>query len=135
MSHGDQNMVNDRFRRLKTGVIDETRKLLGIFIYFWVLLSLFSFHKALIQENLIYHQGFALINALALAKVVMVGEFFHVGDNVNNRPLIYPIIFKSAIFAVLLICFHTIEETFIGVLDGKTISQSIPSIGGGRLQG
>jgi hypothetical protein len=137
MSHGNQNMVNDRFRRLKTGVIDETRKLLGIFIYFWVLLSLFSFHKALIlnEENLIYHQGFALINALALAKVVMVGEFFHVGDNVNNRPLIYPIIFKSAIFAVLLICFHTIEETFIGVLDGKTISQSIPSIGGGRLQG
>jgi hypothetical protein len=54
---------------------------------------------------------------------------------VNNRPLIYPIIFKSAIFAVLLICFHTIEDTFIGVLDGKTISQSIPSIGGGRLQG
>jgi hypothetical protein len=44
-------MVNDRFRRLKTGVIDETRKLLGIFIYFWVLLSLFSFHKALILNE------------------------------------------------------------------------------------
>ena len=68
------------------------------------------------EENLIYHQGFALLNALALAKVVLVGEFFHVGDNLKNKPLIYPIMAKSAMFAVILICFHIIEETFIGTL-------------------
>ena len=38
-------MVNDQLHHLKTGAIDETRKLFGIFIYFWVLLSLFSFIK------------------------------------------------------------------------------------------
>jgi len=137
MSQGGPNMVNDRLHRLKTGAIDEARKLFGIFVYFWVLLSLFSFHKALIlnEEDLIYHQGFAFINALALAKVVMAGEFLHVGDDFKNRPLIYPILFKSAVFAVLLICFHVIEETFIGVLRGKALYQSIPSIGGGKLQG
>ena len=130
-------MVHDQLHHLKTGAIDETRKLFGIFIYFWVLLSLFSFHKALVlnEENLIYHQGFALLNALALAKVVLVGEIFRVGDNLKNRPLIYPIMAKSAIFAVILICFHIIEETFIGLLHGKTFSQSIPDIGGGKLQG
>jgi hypothetical protein len=95
-------MVSERLLRLKTGAIDETRELFGIFIYFWVLLSLFSLHKALVlnEESLIYHQGFALINALALAKVVLVAEYFHVGDNLKNRPLIYPIMFKSAVFAV-----------------------------------
>jgi hypothetical protein len=130
-------MVNERLLRLKTGAIDETRKLFGIFIYLWVLLSLFSLHKALVlnDESLIYHQGFAIINALALAKVVLVAEFFHVGDNLKNRPLIYPIIFKSAVFAVILICFHIIEETLIGVLHGKTFSQSVPDIGDGKLQG
>src|SRR3984893_18013259 len=130
-------MVNERLLRLKTGAIDETRKLFGIFFYLWVLLSLFSLHKALIlnDESLMYHQGFAIINALALAKVVLVGEFFHVGDTLKNRPLIYPIMFKSAVFAVILICFHLIEETLIGVLHGKTLSQSIPDIGGGKLQG
>jgi uncharacterized membrane protein len=35
-------MLNERLLRLKTGAIDETRKLFGIFIYLWVLLSLFS---------------------------------------------------------------------------------------------
>jgi hypothetical protein len=103
-------MVSERLLRLKTGAIDETRELFGIFIYFWILLSLFSLHKALVlnEESLIYHQGFALINALALAKVVLVAEFFHVGDKLKNRPLIYPIMFKSAVFAVILICFHII---------------------------
>jgi uncharacterized protein (DUF1810 family) len=130
-------MANERLVRLKAGAITETRELFGIFIYFWVLLSLFSLHKALVlnEESLIYHQGFALINALALAKVVLLAEFFHVGDKFKNRPLIYPIMFKSVIFAVILMCFHIIEETLIGVLHDKTLSQSIPKIGGGTLQG
>ena len=130
-------MVNDRLRRLKTGAIEETKKLFGISIYFWVLLSLFSFHKALVlkEEYLLYDQGFALINALVLAKVVLIGDFFRVGDRLKNRPLIYPIIFKSAVFALLLICFHILERTLTGVLHGKTVLQSVPSIGGGTLQG
>jgi hypothetical protein len=49
-------------------------------------------------------------------------EFFHVGDNLRNRPLIYPIIFKSTVFAIILICFH-IEEALVGVLHGKTFSE------------
>ena len=98
---------------------------------------MFSLHKALVlnDESLIFHQGFAFINALALAKVVLVGEYFHVGDKLTNRPLIYPIMFKSAVFALILICFHMIEETLIGILHGKTFSQSIPKIADGTLQG
>jgi uncharacterized protein (DUF1810 family) len=130
-------MANERLLRLKAGAIDETRELFGIFIYLWVLLSVFSLHKAVVlnEESLIYHQGFAIINALALAKVVLVAEYFHVGDRLKSRPLIYPIMFKSAVFAVILICFHIIEETLIGVLHGKTLAQSIPDTGGGKLQG
>jgi hypothetical protein len=134
-------MVYKRPLRLKTGAINETRKLFGvnmpIFIYLWVLLSLFSFREALVlnEQSLIYHQGFALINALALAKIVLVRVFIQVGDNLKNRPLIYPIVFKSAVFAVILTCFHITEETLIGILHGKTLSQSIPNIGGGTLQG
>jgi uncharacterized protein (DUF1810 family) len=130
-------MANARLLRLKTGAVDETRKLFGIFVYLWVLLSLFSLHKALVlnDESLIYHQGFAIINALALAKVVLVAEIFRIGDRLKNRPLIYPIMFKSAVFAVILMCFHIIEETLIGLWHGKTPAQSIPDIGGGTLQG
>jgi RND family efflux transporter MFP subunit len=129
-------MMNETLNRLKTRAIDEARKLFWIFLYLFVLLSLFAFYKALIlnEQTLIYHQGFALLNALALAKVMLLGEYLHVGDNLKNKPLIFPILFKSAAFAVLLVCFHIIEETLIGVLRGKTLSQSVSNIGGGKLE-
>jgi len=130
-------MVNDRLRRLKTGAISETKKLFWIFLYIWVLLSLFSFHKAIIlnEKYVIYDEGFAFINALVLAKVVLLGEFFHLGDKLKNRPLIYPILYKSGVFAVLLICFRIIEDSLSGLLRGETFSQSIADIGGGTLRG
>src|SRR5579885_2482429 len=109
---GDRKMSDGRLNRLKSGAIDETKKLFGIFLYFWILLSLFSLHKALVlnDDSLVYHQGFAVINALALAKVVLLGEMFHAGDRLKGKPLIYPIVFKSAVFGVLLILFHLLEE-------------------------
>jgi biotin carboxyl carrier protein len=130
-------MVSDRLRRLKSGAIDESKKLFGIFIYLWVLFSLFSLHKALVLKEayLIYDQGFAVVNALVLAKVVLIGEYFNLGENLKDRPLIYPILFKSALFASLLICFHIGEQAFRGVLGGMTLSKSVSGIGGGRLQG
>ncbi len=130
-------MINGQLHRLKTGAFAEAKKLLRIFIYIWLVLSLLSLHRALIlnDEFLKYHQGLALINALALAKVVLMVEDFHLVDQLKHRPLIYPILFKSAAFAVILLCFHVIEETIIGILHGKTISHSIPNIGGGTLQG
>src|ERR1700732_3368571 len=43
--------------------------------------------------------------------VPVLRPYFHVGETFKDRPLIYTILFKSAVFAALLICFHLIEET------------------------
>ena len=129
-------MVNERLDRLKAGVIDETKKLFGVFVYLWVLLTLFSLHKAFIfnEDILTYQQGFALINALALAKIVVVGQALHVGDRSKDKPLVYPILSKSAIFATILILFHVVEELVIGVWHGKAVAEAIPTLGDGTLQ-
>jgi hypothetical protein len=136
VSHGGKKMVNDRLGRLKALAIDETRKLIQIFLYLWILLSLFSLHKALIfnEDILTYQQGFALINALALAKVVLIGQSLSLGDRFRGKPLVYSIMFQAAIFAITLLIFHIIEETLIGMWHGKTFVESIPAIGDGTLQ-
>jgi hypothetical protein len=59
----------------------------------------------------------------------------HLFDQLKNKPLVYPILFKSAVFAVILFCFHAIEETIVGMLHGKTLSHSILDIGGGTVHG
>jgi hypothetical protein len=60
---------------------------------------------------------------------------FHVADNLKRKPLIYPIIFKSAIFSVILISFYILEEVLVGMWHGKTLANSMPAIGGGSLEG
>jgi hypothetical protein len=70
-----------------------------------------------------------------LAKVMLTAEMFHVADNLDNKPLIYPIMFKSVIYSTILMSFYIIEETLIGTWHGKTVAESIPDIGGGSLKG
>jgi hypothetical protein len=69
------------------------------------------------------------------AKVVLTAEFFQIAENLKHRPLIYPIVFKSAVFCAILMCFHVIEETLVGVWHGKTVAESFPDIGGGGWRG
>jgi len=66
---------------------------------------------------------------------MLTAEMFHVADNLDNKPLIYPIMFKSVIYSTILMSFYIIEETLIGTWHGKTVAESIPDIGGGSLKG
>jgi hypothetical protein len=80
-------------------------------------------------------QGFAVVNALVLAKVMLVAEDLNLGRWVRPRPLIYPILHESFLFTVLFICFHILEHVVIGLFHGETIAASIPAIGGGGFAG
>ncbi|MFY9760001.1 MAG: hypothetical protein WAK32_06380 [Xanthobacteraceae bacterium] len=117
--------------------LDEGKQLIWIVIYFWVLFGVFTVFRALVlnEQNLIYHQGFAFINAWLLAKVVLTAEFFQVAENLKHKPLVYPIIYKSAVFCLILMCFYVVEETVVGLWHGKTVVASFPAIGGGGWRG
>ena len=105
-------------------------------LFLGVVRIVFCFQVACANErNLIYHEGFAIINAFLLAKVVLTAEFFQVADNLKHKPLVYPIVFKSAVFCAILICFYIIEETLVGMWHGKTIAASFPEIGGEGWKG
>jgi hypothetical protein len=119
---------------MKEKIIAESKRFFWIFVYLWALLGLFSIHKSIIlhEHNLIYHQGFAFINALVLAKIMIIAEMFHVGDNLKNKPLIYPIIFKCAVFSLILIIFIILEEILKAMWHGKVVSIAL---GGGSLKG
>jgi hypothetical protein len=72
---------------------------------------------------------------LVLAKIMFVGEALHVADNLKNRPLIYPILYKSAVFSLILISVHVLEEVLAGKWQRKTVTESIIALGGGSLEG
>jgi hypothetical protein len=134
---GRLDMLNERLNRIKEKGVEEGRKLLGIFLYLWVLLGLFAIHKSIVlnEEDLFYHQGFVVFNAFLLAKVVLTADIFHTADNLNDKPLIYPIVFKSIVFSTILILFYLAEEILLGMWHGKSFVESIPAIGNRGLKG
>ena len=126
-------MDGDQLNRLKEKGVIEARRLFWIFAYLWVLLGLFALHKSIIlnEPDPFYHQGFAVINALVLAKIMFVAEAFHVADDLKHRPLIYLILYRSAVFSLILISFHLLEEVLTGMWHGKAVTESIAALSGG----
>jgi hypothetical protein len=126
-------------RNLKEIALDETKKMFVIFIYLFILFGLLSLYEWIIlaKHQINYRPyGFAIINALVMAKVMLIADNLNLGGRFfKDRPLVYPILFKSMVFAIVLICFHIVEHVIAGVWEGRTIIQSIPSIGGGGLIG
>ena len=107
-----------------------------MFLYLWVVFTLFVLHHAILraeQRQDFKLHGFAIINALILSKVMLVGEDLRLArGRVDSRP-IFVILKQSVAFALLFIGFHVLEDTIIGVAHGKTISASVPQLAGGRL--
>jgi hypothetical protein len=65
----------------------------------------------------------------------LIADAFSFGEGFKNRPLVYAILFKSAAFSVLLVCFDILEEVIVGLVHHKTITQSMPTLGGGGVAG
>ena len=132
------NHMSSRGPKLATRVADEMRRFAVLFIYLWILFGLFVLNERIVlgQRGIGFSsQGFALINALVLAKVMLIAEDLNLGRWLDRRPLIYPILHDSLLFTVLFIAFHIVEKVVIGLVAGETVSTSLPAIGGGGVAG
>lgn len=123
---------------IKERAIEEFRHFVVLFLYLWLLFGLFALDETVVarQHSLSFlPHGFALINALVLAKVMLVTEGLDLARWLRARPAAWTILYESALCSVLFICFHIIEEMAIGLFRGTGIAAGVPSIGGGGLPG
>lgn len=127
-----------RSNHLKARALEETRRFAVMFVYLWILFGLFVLNERVIlqQRGIGFSmQGFAVFNALVLAKVMLIAEDLRIAGWLRPRPLIYPIVGESLIFTAMFICFHIAEHVVIGLFKGETVTSSVPAIGGGGLAG
>jgi len=125
-------------RTLKQIAYQQLKEFLAITLYLWVVFGLLVMFKSeiLAQHNIPFaYHGFAIINALALAKVMLTAKDLHLGEKFDEAPLIYPTLLKAALFTVVLACFKILEEAAVGLYHGKSFQQSISDLGGGTLNG
>ena len=123
---------------LKARAVDEFRRFFVLFLYLWVLFGVFVLNQGVVLREHGFDfamQGFAFINALVFAKVMMLFEIFDPGRWLRRRPLIYPILYETLLLTVLFLVAHVLEKTIEGLVRGKTIADSVPVIGGGGFAG
>jgi hypothetical protein len=126
-------------KTLKQKVYQGVKDYLVLTAYLWLVFGLFVLYRSVIlseQEIPFVAHGLALLNALALAKVMLIAQDLHFAEKrFKDAPLIYPTLFKSIAFALVLGIFKIIEEALIGLAHHHSFSQSIAEIGGGTLKG
>lgn len=116
----------------------ELKEYLIITLYLWLIFGLFVIYKSVILAE--HHldasiHGFALINALALGKIMLIARAFPMGKRFEDAPLIYPTLIKATFFTVVLFIFKLIEEAAVAYFHHEPISRSLGSFAGGRWWG
>jgi len=132
-------MLHEKTHQLKQKAIEETRRLFFITAYLWALFTVFEVHRvAVLRAASVpysYRLGFALINALILAKVILIAEALNAGKRAAGTPMFEAVLFKSAIFVIILLCFNIVEDVLVGLFHGKTLGESMPNLAGGGIEG
>jgi len=64
----------------------------------------------------------AVIEALILAKVIMIGGVFRLGRGLEQKPLIYPALYKTVVFSLFVGVFTLIEHAIKGLWQGRGLT-------------
>jgi len=129
--NADQQAPKQTF---KERIFHNFREFVAMFLYLWLLFALFSLHKQLIQGHgiSVWHQSFAILNALIFGKVILIGQALDVGKALDRRALIWAVLGKSLVFAILLLAFHIGEEVIRAWLESEPQSTAFVDFGGTR---
>jgi hypothetical protein len=125
-------MTHD-FSNVKRRAEEELKRFFIMFVYLLVIFTLFQLHEYMIlrQHDIAYaHYGFAIIQALVLAKVMLIGEAMKLGHRLSKQRRIVVIAYRSAVFALFFLIFKIFEDAVIALFKGKDVIESITAPGG-----
>ena len=121
---------------LKKKIVDETKR----YIFYTVILTLFftafTTYRRLILEQYgisLAHYGFNLFQSMVLAKVIILGQVFKLGERYSGRPLIIPTIYKTVVFSIFVVVFSIAEHFILGYFEGKSMEILYQSLMDKRL--
>jgi len=93
-------------------------------IYLAIVFASFFIHQRLLLAS--YHitytnYGVAIIEALILAKVILIGDAIRLGRGLEDKPLIYPTLYKTVVFTFFVAAFKAVEYGIKGLWHGEGI--------------
>ena len=121
---------------VKERVVDELKKFAGAFVYLWVVFMVLLLHEWIVLSE--HHIGFAFyglatLNAIGLGKIMIIAEHFRFAERLKEKPLVYPIAYKTVAFTTLLFIAYALEMMLIGWIGGHGFLASMPALGGSLM--
>ncbi len=117
---------------------ERKQKLTHEFVEYWInvayltfFFGVFTTYRRLIlaRYEISYEEyGIALIKALILAKVIMIGDILRLGRRLENKPLIIPTLYKTVVFTLWVVLFSVIESVIRGLLHGKGLAGGLDEL-------
>lgn len=107
---------------LKQRLVEEIKAFWVIALYLWLFLGMFVIYRRLVAAEVgapYLHAGFAFVQAMIIAKVVLVGRMLRFTRRFDDRPLVVPVLYKSVLFGVLVVAFGVVEHVVEGWFHGK----------------
>jgi hypothetical protein len=117
--------------------VSELKEFLVVAAYLFVCFSALAYLKYAIlqaQDVTFAPFGFAAAKALICAKFVSIGHALHLGERHKTRALIWPTLYRSLVFLVLLLVLNIAEEVAVGLIHHRAVMESISEFGGGTIQ-
>jgi hypothetical protein len=118
-------------RSLKERAIEELKAYWVIALYLWLFLGCFTIYRRLILDETgvsYVHYGIAAIEALVIAKVVLIGRVFGFTRRFDHLPLVAPVVYKSVLFALLVLAFGVLEKTIDGLIHREGVLSGLQKI-------
>jgi hypothetical protein len=112
-------MSSARTATLRQRALEELRVFWLTALYLFIFLGSFTTYRRLVlaETGVTYlHYGIALLEALVVAKVILVGRMFGFSRRFEQQPLIVPVVYKSILFGVLVMLFGILEHVIEGMI-------------------
>ena len=93
----------------------------------FVFIAFTQYRRFLLAEYSIIYTNYwlALIGALILGKVIMIGSAFRLGRWLEDKPLIVPTIYKSILFCGFVVVLRVVEYAIKGLLHGDGLAAAL----------
>ena len=111
----------------KQKIKHELWEMTSLFLYLaFFFCSLVTYDTLLLKQYEIasWNLGFALLNALVITKVIMIGEYAKLGRRHEDKSLLVSTFWKAFVFGLLVFVFHIIEEVVKRLIHGSDIAQA-----------
>lgn len=119
---------NDGRTRVKERIVGETKAYAMIAAYLFLFLGALGVHKALVTghyEFVPVRLGYTAVEALLLAKIILIGDALHITARFRNAPLIVTTLCAAATFAFFVQVFLLVEHVVTGLFHRVAIGESV----------